>query len=31
VGIFVVMPWHYLTIANYYDYLKGQQHKTQEG
>ena len=31
VGIFVVMPWHYLTVANYYDYLKGQQHKTQEG
>lgn len=30
VGIFVVMPWHYLTVANYYDYLKGQQHKTQE-
>ena len=30
VGIFVVMPWHYLTVANYYDYLKGQQHKAQE-
>ena len=31
VGIFFVMPWHYLTVANYYDYLKRQQHKTQEG
>jgi uncharacterized membrane protein len=25
IGIFVVMPWHQLTLANYYNYLKQQQ------
>lgn len=25
VGIFVVLPWHQLTLANYYNYLKEQQ------
>lgn len=25
VGVFIVMPWHQLTIANYYNYLKQQQ------
>ena len=25
VGIFVVLPWHQLTVASYYNYLKSQQ------
>jgi uncharacterized membrane protein len=25
VGIFAVLPWHQLTVASYYNYLKSQQ------